>query len=114
MKLKRKKWLRILLEELAQIAGQNSDMIGKHQRAASEFAERIQGAANDIRRAITPEWLIITKGTKIDVHDISSVELQEPDSDHITWRIQMKNGVTFVIPVDKITLHAKKHPAFSV
>lgn len=115
MKLKRKKWLRILLEELTQIAGQNSDMIGKHQRAVSEFSQRIQGAANDIRRAMTPDWLMITKGTKVDVHDISSVECgQIGDDKHDSWRIHMKNGVDFAVPVDALSEYAKSHPAFSL
>ncbi len=114
MKHKRKKWLRILLEELAQIAGQNSDMIGKQHRALAETQERIQGAANDIRRAMTPDWLIITEGTKVDVHDISSIELQELDPKNVTWRVQMKNGTEFVIPVDEVSEYATKHPAFSV
>lgn len=111
--MKSKKWIRMMFSELTQIAGQNSDMIGKHQRAASEFVLRVQGAANDIRRAMTPEWLIITKGTKVDVHDISSVELNETTDDPF-WRVRMKNGVEFIVPVTQVSEYATGHPAFSV
>ncbi len=121
MKHKRKKWLRILLEELTQISGQNSDMskqnssmILKERLAAKEFVEGIQSAAHDIRRAMTPDWLIITEGTKVDVHDISSVELQELDPKNAMWCVRMKNGTEFAIPVNEVSEYATKHPAFSV
>jgi len=114
MKHKRKKWLRILLEELAQVAGQNSDMIGKQHNAASEFARALQGVANDIRRAMTPDWLIITEGTKVDVHDISSVEFQDLDPKNAIWCVRMKNGTEFCIPVNEVSEYATKHPAFSI
>ncbi len=113
MKHKRKKWLRILLEELAQIAGQNSDMIGKHQQAASELVDRLQSAAHDCRRMMAPDWLIIAKNTKVNLNDISSVALDETN-DPTVWRIHMKNGVEFVIPVDNMSKAATKHPLFSL
>ncbi len=121
MKHKRKKWLRILLEELTQIAGQNSDMIGqnsdlilKQHHSVKELVERIQSAAHDMRRAMTPDWLIITEGTKVDVHNISSVSLDELDPKNVTWTVRMKNGTEFVIPVSEVSEYATKHPAFSV
>ena len=109
MKHKRKKWLRILFEELTQIAGQNSDMIGKYQQASSELLF----ALGTLRPALTPDWLILTKNTKVNVHDISSVVLDESPHPSI-WRIHMKNGVEFVIPVDDMSEYATKHPAFSL
>lgn len=121
MKHKRKKWLRRLLEELTQINGQNSDMSGqnsgmilKQHLAAKEFVEGMQSAAHDLRRAMTPDWLIITEGTKVDVHDISSVELQELDPKNAMWCVRMKNGTEFAIPVNEVSEYATKHPAFSV
>jgi hypothetical protein len=111
--MKHKKWVRTMLAELTQISGQNSDVIAQHQRAASEFVQRIQSAANDIRRAMTPEWLVLTSGTKVDVHDISSVELDESPHPSV-WRVRMKNGADFTIPVDEVSEYATKHPAFSI
>ena len=85
-------------------------MISKQRRAELEFVQRMQGVANDIRRAMTPDWLIITEGTKVDVHDISSVER---GTDHI-WRVRMKNGVEFAIPDDQLASTAAGHPTFSL
>jgi hypothetical protein len=107
--MKHKKWVRTMLAELTQISGQNSDVIAQHQRAASEFVQRIQGAANDIRRAMTPDWLVITEGTKVNTHEISSVER---GTDKM-WRVRMKNGVEFTIPEDQLATSAAGHPTFS-
>lgn len=107
--MKRKKWLRQMLGELIQIAGQNADTMRKQHEMFKTMISLVNQA---VVTATKPDWLVITEDTKINIHEISSIE-HEQKGDEGSWRIRMHNDVEFTVPEKQLLADAARSNVFS-